>query len=339
MSKDTGLLANSADYLDLREHVLGDIQATRQRVVSSANGELILLYWRTGHELNRKRDYGSGYIDTLSHDIRTAFPGIKGFSSRNLRYMAKMAREMSYEFCSSCCKIPWGTIMSVLDKTRPGARRDWYLRKCWENGWSRSVLMHQVELGLYERQALPDKVNNFDSALPSPQSDLVREQQKDPYIFDFITARQDATERDIEREMVHNVTKLLLELGTGFAFMGNQYHMEVASEDFYLDLLFYNTLLRCYVVVEIKNAEFKPEHIGKLNFYLTAVDEQLKGKYDNPTVGLLLCKEKNDVVVEWSLRDMEKPIGVSEYRLADVLPSSEDIRSRVFAFAEEADDE
>lgn len=335
----SSLMSNGGEYLQLFKYVADDIADTRLRVTQGANAEIVRMYWRIGREIDARATWGSKFIESLSHDIRTAFPGIKGFSVRNLKYMAKFARETDEELCNSCCTIPWGTIMHVMDKVEPGARREWYLSKCLENGWSRSVLMHQIELGLYERQALPDKVNNFASSLPSPQSDMALEQQKDPYIFDFITARQDATERDIEQAMVSNVTKLLLELGTGFAFMGNQYHLVVADEDFYLDLLFYNTLLRCYVVVEIKNAEFKPEYIGKLNFYLTAVDEQLKGAYDNPTVGLLLCKEKNDVVAEWSLRDVEKPIGVSEYRLADVLPSSEDIRSRVFAFTGEADDE
>lgn len=334
MSNIQDTLANNSDYTELRDRVIGDIQVTRQRVMSKANGEIVLLYWRTGNELNKRRDYGTRYIDTLARDVRIAFPDIKGFSSRNLRYMAKLAREMSYEYCSSCCNIPWGSIMLAMDRTEPGEKREWYLSKCLENGWSRSVLMHQIELGLYERQALPNKVNNFGATLPSPQSDMAREQQKDPYVFDFITARQDATEHDIEQEMVKNVTRLLLELGTGFAFLGSQYHLEVDGEDFYIDLLFYNTRLRCYVVVELKNDKFKPEHVGKLNFYLTAVDELLRGEYDNPSVGLLLCRQKNDVVAEWSLRDMEKPMGVSEYHLCDVLPSAKDIQSRIIGAAE-----
>lgn len=325
----TDMLSNERDYLQLLKDVVDDIAETRLRVTQGANAELVRLYWRIGKEVESKATWGSKFVETLSHDLRTAFPGIKGFSVRNLKYMAKFARETSEQLCNSCCTIPWGTIMSVLDKTDPGERREWYLSQCLENGWSRSVLLHQFELGLYERQVSPSKVNNFQATLPSPRSDMVREQQKDPYIFDFITARQDATERDIEREMIKNVTKLLLELGKGFAFLGNQYHLTVNGDDYYIDLLFYNTRLRCYVVVELKNTAFKPEYVGKLNFYLTAVDELLRGEFDNPTVGLLLCSEKNNVVAEWSLRDVEKPIGVSEYQLSDVLPSVDDLKTRV----------
>lgn len=323
------LMNNESEYLRLFDQITEDIAETRLRVTMGANSEVVRMYWRIGREIDVRATWGSKFIDTLSRDIRMAFPGTKGFSVRNLKYMAKFARETSEELCNSCCTIPWGTITHLMDKTEPGERREWYMSKCLENGWSRAVLMHQIELRLYERQALPSKVNNFAKSLPSPQSDMAREQQKDPYVFDFITARQDATEHEIEQEMVKNVTKLLLELGTGFAFLGNQYHLEVDGLDFYLDLLFYNTRLRCYVVVEVKNAKFEPEHVGKLNFYLTAVDELLRGEYDNPSVGLLLCREKNDVVAEWSLRNVEKPIGVSEYHLSDVLPSIEDIRRRV----------
>lgn len=330
----SNMMSNDDRYLALFKQIADDIAATRLRVTAEANSEVVRMYWRTGLEINARATWGNKFIDTLSHDIRTAFPSIKGFSARNLKYMAKFARETSEELCNSCCTIPWGTITHLMDKVEPGERREWYLCKCLEYGWSRSVLMHQIELGLYERQALSDKMNNFGATLPSPQSDMAREQQKDPYVFDFITARQDATEHDVEQEMVKNVTKLLLELGTGFAFLGNQYHLEVGDEDFYIDLLFYNTRLRCYVVVELKNDKFKPEHVGKLNFYLTAVDELLRGEYDNPSVGLLLCRQKNDVVAEWSLRDMEKPMGVSERHLSDVLPSVEDIQSRVLGATE-----
>ena len=206
-----------------------------------------------------------------------------------------------------------------------------------KNGWSRNVLVHQIESGLYQRQALAEKVSNFELRLPSPQSELAIQTMKDPYIFDFIPFKTDMLEREIEEALVKDVTKLLLELGTGFAFLGNQYHLNVGGDDFYIDLLFYNLNLRCYVVIELKTGEFKPEYAGQLNFYLSAVDGILKKEQDNPSVGLLLCKSKNDLVAEYSLKDMSKPIGVSAYQvtsklpeeLEKQLPSVEDIQKRI----------
>ena len=224
-----------------------------------------------------------------------------------------------------------------MDKVADKSKRLWYVEKAIENGWSRAVLMHQVSIDLYSRQAVPGKVNNFRHLLPSPDSEMVTQAMKDPYVFDFITSRQGLNERDIEDQMVANVTKLLLELGTGFAFVGRQYHLVVGGEDFYIDLLFYNVKLRRYIVVELKNDEFKPEYAGKLGFYVSAVDGELCGEYDNATVGLLLCKTKNDIVAEYSLRSVTSPIGVSAYKTYDelpeevqnVLPSPEDILGRI----------
>ena len=331
------VLANGSEYLDLLEQVKGEISTTRAEVAAQAAAGLVAMYWRIGCRLNEEREYGTGFIDSLSKDIRAAFPGIKGMSGRNLRYMAKFAREVSSEFCSAYCKIPWGHIMKLLDKTEPGARREWYRQAIVENGWSQAVLDHQLDLHLYERQALSGNVSNFSRTLPDPQSELAQQALKDPYVFDFITASQSYEEHEIERQMVENVTSTLLELGTGFAFMGRQYHLVVGGEDFYIDLLFYNVMLHCYVVIELKNTVFKPEYTGKLSFYVSAVDGELKGAGDNPTIGLLLCKEKNDVVAEYTLKDVNKPIGVSAYRLGDVLPgdfakylpSLEDLQNRI----------
>lgn len=197
----------------------------------------------------------------------------------------------------------------------------WYAEQTARNGWSRNVMVHQIESGLYQRQVIANKVTNFERRLPMPQSELATQTMKDPYIFDFIPFKEDMVERDIERALVQDVTKLLLELGTGFAFLGNQYHLNVGGDDFYIDLLFYNLNLRCYVVIELKTGEFKPEYAGQLNFYLSAVDGILKHPQDNPTIGLLLCKSKNNLVAEYSLKDMSKPIGVSEYRVTSNLPS------------------
>lgn len=210
-------------------------------------------------------------------------------------------------------------------------------KKTIENGWSHNVLIHQLESHLYDRQVTGDKVNNFDVMLSSPQSELAIQTMKDPYIFDFITLKNDMVEHDIEQALIKNITQLLLELGTGFAFLGNQYYLNVGGDDFYIDLLFYNLNLRCYFVIELKTGEFKPEYAGQINFYLSAVDSILKKEEDNPSIGLLLCKKKNKLVAEYALKDMNKPIGISEYKvtkqlpeeLMKQLPSIEDIEERI----------
>ena len=234
-------------------------------------------------------------------------------------------------------QIPWGHNIVILDKVNNLEERKWYIKNSAQNGWSRNVLVHQIESSLYQRQVLAEKVSNFENRLPSPQSELAAQTMKDPYVFDFITFKEDMLERDVEQALVRDVTRLLLELGTGFAFLGNQYHLNVGGDDFYIDLLFYNINLRCYVVIELKTGDFKPEYAGKLNFYLSAVDGILKKEQDNPSIGLLLCKSKNNVVAEYSLKDMSKPIGVSEYKitsslpdnLEQQLPSIEDIQKRI----------
>lgn len=331
------MLANNDDYLNALGRIKREIAEAQNRAVQSANAEVIKLYWRVGSVLNDNSRYGKVFIESLAKDIRLAFPGIKGFSARSMWYMQKFATEVDSEFCSSCCRIPWGHIMHLLDKTEQGSEREWYVQATIENGWSRAVLSHQVETKLYERQALAGKVSNFERTLPAPESELAQQALKDPYIFDFITARQGAFEHEVEDRMMENITRLLLELGTGFAFVGRQYHLSVGEQDFYIDLLFYNIRLRSYVVVELKNSAFKPEFAGKLNFYLSAVDDLLRTEHDNHSIGLLLCKTKDNVVAEYALRDIGKPMGVSEYRLAevlpegfvDLLPSTEDIEKRM----------
>ena len=332
------MLMDTNEYITFLESIKAEITQTRARAVGKVNSELICLYWRIGSELNSRKDWGASVIDTLSKDIRVAFPQIKGFSARNLRYMAKFARECNEEFLQTVsAKLSWSHTVKLMDKLKDDAQRHWYGKEAIENGWSLAVLDHQIDLKLYERQVLSGKVSNFTRTLPAPDSELAQQALKDPYIFDFITAKQGQKEHDIEEQMVANVTNLLLELGTGFAFMGRQYHLVVGKEDFYIDLLFYNTKLRCYVVIELKNDKFKPEFTGQLSFYVAAVDGELAGEHDNPTIGLLLCKEKNDVVAEYSLRDINAHIGVSEYKLGDVLPGEylkylptpEDLQARI----------
>ena len=257
----------------------------------------------------------------------------------SLKYMAKFAAEYpNLEFVQTVsAQIPWSHNIVILEKVKEPEQREWYIQKTAENGWSHNVLIHQIESGLYERQVIAEKISNFENRLPSVQSELAIQTMKDPYIFDFIPFKEDMLERDIEEALVKNVTKLLLELGTGFAFLGHQYHLNVGGDDFYIDLLFYNLNLRAYVVIELKTGDFKPEYAGQLNFYLSAVDGILKKEKDNPTIGLLLCKSKNNLVAEYALKDMTKPMGVSAYKITDrlpeelekQLPSVEDLQRRI----------
>ena len=238
---------------------------------------------------------------------------------------------------SPVARTNWASHVIMLNSSLPLGVSYWYMKQSVEMGWSSNVLKIQIETNLYSRQISNNKVNNFTATLPAPQSDLANYLLKDPYIFDFIPFKADMVERDIEQALVKDVTKLLLELGTGFAFLGNQYHLNVGGDDFYIDLLFYNLNLRCYVVIELKTGEFKPEYAGQLNFYLSAVDGILKKEQDNPSIGLLLCKSKNNLVAEYSLKDMSKPIGVSAYQITSSLPeelerqlpSVEDIQKRI----------
>ena len=333
------MLMNQTDYLATIQEIKAEIKKAQYQATVKVNSELLLLYYHIGQAINRHKVWGNKFIENLSRDLRLEYPDAKGYSVRNLKYMAKFAETYpDREFVQQVvAQIPWGHNVVIMDKVLAEDERTWYLKECAENGWSRNVLVHQIESNLYARQATADKISNFENRLPAPQSELATQMMKDPYIFDFIPFKADMLERDIENAMVAEVTKLLLELGAGFAFLGNQYHLNVGGEDFYLDLLFYNLKLRCYVVIELKTGDFKPEYAGKLNFYLTAVDNILKTEQDAPTIGLLLCKGKNDLIAEYALRDINKPIGVSEYRITDEipekfrqqLPSIEDIKNRI----------
>ena len=294
------------------------------------------MYWRI---INEHKSWGNKFIDNLARDIKIAYPNSTGYSVRNLKYMAKYAAEYPDEQIVQevLAQITWYHNIALMDKVKGQEASLWYAKESVKNGWSRNVLVHQIESGLYERQAIAQKISNFENLLPAPQSELAVQTMKDPYVFDFIPFKEDMVERDIENALVKDVTALLLELGTGFAFLGNQYNLNVGGDDFYIDLLFYNLNLRCYVVIELKTGDFKPEYAGQLNFYLSAVDAQLKKDTDNPTIGLLLCKNKNNLVAEYSLKDMSKPMGISEYKLSSVLPdvfseqlpSIEDIQKRI----------
>ena len=333
------MLMNDNQYLSIIENIKSKIGNAQFKAAVSVNRELIMLYYNIGLIINENKTWGNKFIENLAKDIKLAFPNSTGYSVRNLKYMAKFAAEYpDSEFVQTMsAQIPWSHNCLIMDKIKDVDTRTWYISKTIENGWSHSVLTHQIESGLYERQAISEKISNFESRLPAPQSELAIQTMKDPYIFDFIPFKEDMVERDIENALVKEITALLLELGTGFAFLGNQYHLNVGGDDFYIDLLFYNINLRSYVVIELKTGDFKPEYAGQLNFYLSAVDGILKKDSDNPSIGLLLCKSKNNLVAEYSLRDMSKPIGISEYKITNCLPeelekqlpSVEDIQKRI----------
>lgn len=333
------MLINNDNYFKVLESVKAQIQDAQYRAVLGLNREQILLFWNIGKVIIENSKYGSGFIENLARDIKSEFPNAKGYSVRNLRYMRRFAEmfDENENLQEPLADLTWYHLQSLMDKISDKNIYLWYANKALENGWSRNILLHQIETKLYERQALPGKATNFEHTLPSPQSELARDTLKNPYVFDFIEIRDDIIEREIENELVANIAKTLIELGTGFAFLGNQYHLSVGNEDYYLDLLFYNTRLHCYVVIELKAGKFKPEYAGKLNFYLSAVDDILRHEHDNPSIGIMLCKERDKLTAEYALRDINKPIGVSEYKLsdfvpkelADTLPSAEDIEKRI----------
>ena len=299
------------------------VETARYKAAVKVNQELILLYHHVGTQILKSQaehGWGAKVIDQLSRDLKSTFPDMKGFSTRNLKYMRKFAEEYpETAFVQQvAAQLPWFHIALVLDKV--AARKDqvFYFEKTIEHGWSRSMLTSQIEKALHTRQG--QSVNNFNSKLPSPLSGLAHETLKDPYIFDFLGVSDEAHEREVEIALIKHMEKFLLELGAGFAFVGRQYHLEVSKRDYYIDLLFYHLKLRCFVVIELKDKEFKPEYTGKLNFYLSAVDDLVKHPSDNPSIGLILCKTKDNATAEYALRDINKPIGLAEYRLSDALP-------------------
>ena len=310
-------------YVSVVENIKEQIRCAQHKAILNANKEMLILYWNIGKIINEHSEWGNKFLNNLSFEINNEFPSSKGFSVRNLKNMSRFYREYpKIEIVQSvAAQITWTHNIEVL-RVKSKEQRLWYINKTIENGWSVNVLAHQIDTNLYARQIEQKKVANFETKLPSPQSELALETMKDPYVFDFIELKEDTKEKDLEDALINNITKVLLELGKGFAFVGHQYHLEVAGEDYYIDLLFYNIKLKCYVVIELKVSEFKPEYAGKLSFYLTAIDEKIKESNDNPTIGLLLCRNKNKVVAEYTLRDMNKPMGVSEYRIKDYLPEN-----------------
>jgi predicted nuclease of restriction endonuclease-like (RecB) superfamily len=270
----------------------------------------------------RQREDGwrTGVIARLAADLRRTFPEMTGLSARNLGYMKSFAEAYpSHEILQQLvAKLPWGHNVRLLDAVKEPSERAWYAHQSLEHGWSRNVLVHQIESGLFHRQGRA--VTNFSRTLPSPQSELAQQLIKDPYNFDFLSIGEDMLERELERGLLDHLRSTILELGKGFAFVGSQYHLEVGDQDYYLDLLFYHLRLRCFVVFDLKIEEFKPEFAGKMSFYLSAVDDQLRHAADAPTIGIILCKKRNEVMVEYALRESNRPMGVAVYTLSSALP-------------------
>lgn len=343
---------NTKDYASLLLEIKQQVKQSQLKAVISANSQMLYMYWYIGNnilQMQKEQGWGAKVIDQLSKDLRTEFPDQKGFSVRNLKYMQKFAEEYSIEFMQQLAaqslvlehnikvqqpaaqledlfmqtpvaQIPWFHHCILMDKIKKIDERLWYINQTVENGWSRNVLAMQIESDLYKRQVTTKKITNFKSTLPSVQSDFAEQILKDPYIFDFVTIKGKADEKNIEDQLCSHITKFLLELGQGFSFIGRQYHLNVGNKDFYIDLLFYHIRLRCYVVVELKAVPFSPEQTGQLNFYVNVVDDVLKTEQDNPTIGLLLCKSKNEAVAEYALGGIKTPLGVADFEFSKAIP-------------------
>jgi predicted nuclease of restriction endonuclease-like (RecB) superfamily len=342
-NKDTSIKEYAHVLSDIKQHV----REAQVKAVLAANKELLKLYWYIGQTITVQQTvngWGSRTIEKLAEDLQKSFPGISGFSKRNIfrmrafyRAYTKVPQAVAQIDDLPIFKIPRGHNAVILEKVKDINKCLWYAQKTIENGWSRSMLETWIKSDLYKREG--KAITNFTKTLPTPQSDMAQQSLKDPYIFDFLTLHKDYVERDIEHALIDNVQKLLLELGKGFAFIGRQYHLNVGGNDYYLDLLFYHYKLRCFVVVELKATAFDPQDAGQLNFYLSVVDDQLKSPQDNATIGILLCKTKNNIVAEYALRGINKPIGIAGYEaqiieklpkeLKSSLPTIEEIETEL----------
>ena len=327
------------NYVTFLDDLKQRVRNARLRASLSVNRELILLYWQIGKDIllrQQNEGWGTKVIDRLANDLKKEFPEMKGFSPRNLKFMRGLAEAYSDEEIvkQAVSQIPWGHNIRIIQKIKDKEQREWYVQQTIQNGWSRNVLIHHIDSNLYQRQG--QAVTNFERTLPEPQSDLAHQLLKDPYNFDFLSLEKGAHERELERGLIEHLKSFLLELGKGFAFVGSQYHLEIGDDDYYLDLLFYHLHLRAYVVIELKTGKFRPEDGGKMNFYLSAVDDILRHDRDEPSIGLILCRENNRIVVEYALRDTSKPIGVSTYvtealpkNLKGIMPTVEELEAEL----------
>jgi len=302
------------------------VQSAQTRVALSVNSAVLELYWEIGKEIDvklKKANWGTKIIEQISVDLTLEFPNIKGFSKRNIYAMRQWYSFYSNTFSivpQVVAQLPWGHNRLIISKIKDIDEAVFYINEAIKNSWSRDLLEIQISSELYKRKG--KAITNFENTLPNIQSKLAINILKDPYNFDFLGLENDALEKTIEDELTKYITKFLLELGKGFAFIGRQYKIEISESDYFLDMLFYHIELRCFIVIELKSGKFKPEFAGKLNFYLSAVDSQLKKENDNPSIGILLCKKKDKIEVEYALRDINKPLGISEYRLTEAIPEN-----------------
>lgn len=323
---NTRELALDKDYAGFLQGLKHKLKKAQIKAAYSVNAELIKFYWSTGLDIikiQETKQWGSKFLEQLSHDMRKILPEMKGLSKRNLEHMRRFAELYPpEEFAKQAVsQLPWGHIIKLMQSTSSNDARNWYASQASQHGWSRSVLGLQIDSQLFERQANnAQKITNYEKHLPSPQSDLARDLLKDPYKFDFLTIDEKAKERDIENELTHHIRDFLLELGQGFSFVGTQVPLTFEDEEFFLDMLFYHLKLRCYVVIELKATKFKPEHTGQLGFYLAAVDDQLRHPDDARAIGIILCQEKSKIIAEYALQNINAPIGISEYDLSKSLP-------------------
>lgn len=333
-------MATMSDYQIFIRDIKNHIQCAQIKAATAVNQALLHLYWDMGKKIVAKQQaavWGDGFLVQMSRDLTIEFPDIKGFSKRNLELMRQwyrfwadepaIAKQLASQLpasendlLASIFQIPWWHNIVIFRATKNQEEALFYVQKTIQNNWSRTVLTHHIESGLYQREG--KAITNFDATLPAHQSDLARQLLKDPYHFDFLMLREKHDEQELENALLTHITRFLLELGAGFSYLGRQYRLEIAGDEFFMDLLFYHVRLHCYVVIELKTVKFKPEFAGKLNFYISSVDAVLKTEHDQPTIGILICKSKNDTVVEYTLRDVDKPIGVSEYTILRQLPDS-----------------
>lgn len=344
MPKNLDLTAEGYD--EFLRSLKGQIQHAQIKASLAVNRELVLLYWQIGREILIRQDekgWGAKVIQQLSKDLQKEFPNMKGFSRTNLLYMRSFAAAYADEqFVQQLAgQIPWFHNCVLLDKVKNAEERIWYIQQTIKNGWSRNVLSVQIETDLYRRQG--GAITNFEQTLPLPQSDLAQQIVKDPYCFDFLTISSQAREHELENALLNHIREFLVELGLGFAFLGSQYPIEIDGKEYRLDLLFYHIHLRCFVVIDLKMTEFIPEYSGKMNFYVAAIDDLLKHPTDNPTIGLILCKSKSKTTVEYALRTIKAPIGVSTHRIPDSLkeklPSPEQLEMELNAAIAEVENE
>jgi predicted nuclease of restriction endonuclease-like (RecB) superfamily len=317
---------NTSDFAVWIAALKTRIRTVRNKLAFSLNTQILELYWEIGREIAEKQEksgWGSGFIEQIAAELKHEFPEIKGFSRRNVYAILQWYKfyAVKYPFVPhDVAQIPWGHNRLIITKTKDIEEAEFYCRATAQNAWDRDTLEIQIE-NKYHLKA-GNSTHNFIETLSEEQSKLASQTLKDPYNFDFLGLENDALEKAIEDELTKNITKFLLELGKGFAFLGRQYKIEIGENDYFLDMLFYHVELRCYIVIELKAGKFKPEYAGKLNYYLSAVDAQLRKTGDNPAIGILLCKKKNKIDVEYALQDIHKPMGVSEYRLTDAIPEN-----------------